>query len=338
MKNLDIHTAVQMAVFLAAAGGILAFLIGVRSINTGRRLPFFRKRQDRIAQGWRTIMAGVLMGVLAFSLSRFAEPIVYNFYPVTPTITLTPTTSITPTVSLTPTLTITPTITNTPSVTNTPFMPLKVQSGFTSSVTPKPDAIFSSIRFARSIDKNNLPVDPAAEFTNPVGHLYGTFSFDGMINDEQWSALWYRGTELVYYESTPWKGGTGGFGYTDWNPPPGAWLPGQYEVQVFIDTEYKVSGFFTVVGEPVKTTGAASTAGANQTPSVSPTRTPWISPTELPTNTPRPSTTPAPPTVTNTSKPVHTYPPTLTPTPTMTRLPRATESPTPTERPTRTPG
>jgi len=62
----------------------------------------------------------------------------------------------------------------------------------------------------------------------------------------QWSALWYFGNELVYYETSPWDGGTGGIGYTDWNPEPFMWRVGEYEVQIFVGTSWKTSGRFTV--------------------------------------------------------------------------------------------
>ena len=53
--NLDISTAVQVAFFLAAAGFVLSFILGIRAIGSGRRLKFFRKRRDamvaRLAPG-----------------------------------------------------------------------------------------------------------------------------------------------------------------------------------------------------------------------------------------------------------------------------------------------
>ena len=62
----------------------------------------------------------------------------------------------------------------------------------------------------------------------------------------------------------PWDGGTGGVGYTDWNPEPYLWLAGEYEVQIFVGLSWKTSGRFTVEGQP-------PTAVPSATPS--PTRT-----------------------------------------------------------------
>jgi hypothetical protein len=123
-----------------------------------------------------------------------------------------------------------------------------------------------------------------------------------MSNGVQWSALWYREGELVYYETAPWEGGTGGYGYTDWAPDSDQWLAGMYEVQIFIGSEWMVSGYFTVIGEPPTPT-ITLTPTLTATPSLTPTQT-------------------QPPTSTHTRQPTLT--PTITLTPTQTRTPRVT--------------
>ena len=71
---------------------------------------------------------------------------------------------------------------------------------------------------------------------------------------------------LVFAESYPWAGGSGGYGYTDWNPSASDWLPGNYEVQLFVGDHWWQSGRF-------KVTGTAPTAGTT-TLSPTPSRTP----------------------------------------------------------------
>jgi len=150
-------------------------------------------------------------------------------------------------------------------------LPLDIATAITSVVTPNPDAIISPLSFSQKIDAKNQAINPSKEFTNPVGHLYATFSFDKMTKGMQWSALWYRDGVLVYSESYPWAGGSGGYGYTDWNPPASDWLPGNYEVQLFVGVNWWQSGRFTV-------TGAAPTRSNTLSPTLSaiPTRTPII--------------------------------------------------------------
>jgi len=365
--SLDIHAAVQVAIILAIIGLVLSIWLGIRSIRSARTLRFFRMRRDRMVRGWRLIVFGIIMGITALLVNRFAEPVAYSFFPPTPTpsrtptITLTPTITITPTITLSPTITLTPSVTDTPTITPTPQLPLAVEGQIESIVTPNPDAIFSQLIFTQGIDPDTYqPLDPGDIFQNPVGHTFALFSYDGMIDGSQWSALWYRGEELVFFESEPWDGGSGGFGFTDWDPEPWEWLPGEYEVQIFVGTEWKVSGRFTVEGEaptpppsatPSRTPTRSPTATVTRTPTptrtLTPTRTP--TPTITPTATFGPSPTPLPPTATKTSLPVPTPSPTktrwptatpVTLTPTITRWPTAiptTPTPTITPNPTFTP-
>lgn len=308
--KLDIQTGIQTAFILTLLLGLLALLMGVRSIRAGNRLQYFRKRRDRVMAGWRLIFVGVVFGMTSFVVNRYAPPVVYRIYPPSPTVTLTPTITETPTITLTPTITETPTITNTPSVTNTPALPEAVATEFQSTVTPASQPVFSKLQFARKLDKSYLPIDPATEFANPIQELYGVFTYDKMTPNAQWSALWYRNGELVFFETIPWNGGTGGIGYTNWNPPSGEWLPGSYEVQIFVGTNWIVSGQFTVTGTP-----------------------PTSAPTLTPTRTTTPTATIGPsPTRTSTATRTVTVTPTITRTPTVTRTPR----PTDTRRPTLT--
>jgi hypothetical protein len=319
--GLDIKTAVQTAFLLALVGILLSSLIGIRAIQAGRKLQFFRKRRDLMVRGWRLIFMSVGLGVVALALNRFAEPAIYQVFPPSPTVTQTPTITMTPTITLTATVTMTPTITNTPSVTNTPFMPPEIAAKFESSVTPNPDSVFSPVSFALEI-KDNMPVDPATEFANPIQALYGTFTYDKMKSGSQWSALWYRGSELICYETMPWDGSTGGYGTTRCNAPQGGWQPGQYEVQIYVGMEWISSGQFSV-------TGKAPTLRPTETNT--PTRTSTVTVGPSPTLTPRPPTqTPLPtwtlpptltPTITNTPRPTETRWPTLTPLPTITPFP-----------------
>ncbi len=316
--NLDIQTGIQTAFIITLLLGVLSLLLGIRSIRAGVRLQYFRKRRDRMVQGWRMVFIACGFGVASFLVTTYAAPVAYRVYPPSPTVTLTPTTTITPTISPTPTITLTPTSTNTPSITNTPSMPQEVEQKFESTTTPKVVPIFSGLRFARELDKKTFqPVDPATEFANPITKIFGVFSYDQMTPLAQWSALWYRDGQLVFFETLPWNGGTGGYGYTEWQPPSGEWLPGTYEVQIFVGTEWikGASGTFTVTGTP---------------PTSAPTSTPTSTPTPTRTIGPSPTRTPSPtPTVTLT--PTVTITPTITRTPTITLTPTITRTPRPTD-------
>ncbi len=357
MPSVDTHTFLRTAQILSILGAILNVWIGVRALRSAPRLKYFRMRRNRVLKGWRALFWALLLLGLAYVLGGPAIPLVDRVIPptltpsLTPTITPTPTITLTPTISPTPTITPTPKESYTPTITPTPYVPLAIEARFESTVTPNPEAVFSQLIFTQGLDEEYRPLHPGTVFQNPVGHLYALFSYDGMTPQSQWTALWWRGDELVYYETKPWDGATGGFGYTDWNPPPQEWKPGEYQVQIFAGTEWKTVGFFTVEGEPptptpTNTPSQTPTPTRTDTPTrtprtPTPTRTPRPTATPRPTRTPWPTATPITPTATHTPWPTATrtptrtprptYPPTNTPTPTITRHPTGTPTtPTPT--------
>ena len=78
--------------------------------------------------------------------------------------------------------------------------------------------------------------------------MCAVFTYDGMSANVQWTALWFRDGELVHFETIPWDGETGGFGFTEWEAPAEDWLPGTYEVQIFVGLDWKVVGQFLLQG------------------------------------------------------------------------------------------
>lgn len=263
--------------------------------------------------GWRLVFISLVVLGVTYLVNRYGEPVAYNIYSVSPTPSIVPTATLTPTITETPTITLTPTITPTlsesytPTPSPTPHVPLAVEAQFLASVTPPVDSVFSPFVFARGLDRYYNPISPGTTFTNPVGHLYAIFNYDKMVDGAQWTALWFRDSELVYFETKPWEGGTGGYGYTDWDPMPEEWLPGLYTVQIFVGLQFKIGGDFEVVGLP---------ATATFTPTLTPTQTYTTTPTITPTRTSTPTLTP-----TKTRWPTHTPTPTRTPRPTLTDTP-----------------
>ncbi len=215
------------------------------------------------------------------------EKTIYQIFPVTntpsPTLTFTlsPTPSLIPTLTPTPSLTPTLQFTYTPSPSPIPELPSSVSALFESSVTPNPDTAYSPLIFSSDLDLESYStIGEATIFQNPVNQIYATFSYDLMIAGVQWTALWYRQGELVHFESFPWDGGTGGLGFTEWIPNSEEWLPGAYQVHVFVGEQVIVSGEFQVEGEALTSTPTAtptssstSTFTVTHTPSITATHT-----------------------------------------------------------------
>lgn len=268
---MTIDQTVHLIALVLFAGLVLFGLLGWSQIREANRLPYFMLRRDRIATGWRLLILGLLMGAVGLVVQFFGRPAAYMIVPPTPsstpTPTITPTPSITPTptITQTPSITPTPTITPTPLPTNTPTLPDQITVLFRETVTPPPDAVFSQPQVATRLGPGNQPINPQTVFIQPQGRLYASFSYNFLQDEVRWSAIWYREGEIICLETQPWDGGTGGFGFTECEPESG-WIPGEYEIQMFLGETWKVSTRFTVLG-------------GTQTP------TPSSTPVELPTST-----------------------------------------------------
>jgi hypothetical protein len=283
--SIDIKAGVIATIIITVVFFLISFLAGIQTLLSGREVKFFTLRRDQMMRGWRLIILGLLWVVFGVVVYLYGEPVAYRFITPSPTLpntltpSITPSASITPTITETPTITLTPAESYTPTASTTPHMPVAVEARFSGKLTPPPEAAFSPLTFTNiGLDDDYNPIGPGIQFTNPVGHLFAVFSYARMEDDIQWSALWYHNGDLVHFETLPWNGGSGGSGYTDWDPAPELWLPGEYQIQLFIGTDFILSGNFTVVGD-LPTSTITLTPTVTITPSPSPSQTP--SPTSI---------------------------------------------------------
>ncbi len=302
MPRMDFQSGTIALVALLVLFSVLSVRGGLRAIQSARKMTFFHLRRQREARGWRLLGLAVLLVGIAVALPIYGLPVAYEYFPPSPTATFTPTKTkfatitVTPSITSTPTITDTALVTETPTASPTPFIPPAIQAIFQSAITPNPNTVFSQLSFSTEIS-NSQAVSPSTVFQNPVGHMYATFSYDQMQPGAQYTDLWMHDGNLVNMHTYPWDGGTGGYGITDWNPTPDEWLPGVYEVQIFIGLDWKVVGRFLVQGTP-----------PTALPSLTPTST------KQPTSTLTPSLT---------LTPSRTSPPSLSPTPSRTPTPSA---------------
>ncbi len=285
MPAVDLQAGTIALVLLFVLFAILSVRGGIRTIQAGRRMTFYHLRKQREASGWRRLGLAVILLLVAVAIPIYGLPVAYQYFPPSPTPSLTPSSTPIPSITISPTITLTPSVTDTPiesstpTASATPHIPDTIQALFKSTVTPNPDVVFSPLEFTLS-GGDYPPVKPNTVFQNPVGHMYGIFTYDGMLPGVQWTALWMREGELVSFESYPWNGGTGGAYFTEWNPTPDQWKPGIYAVQLFVGQEFVVSGRFLVEGNP-------PTAVATPTPLLTSTGT------ALPGGQPVPSAPPS---------------------------------------------
>jgi type VI secretion system secreted protein VgrG len=319
--NLDIETTVRVIFVLLLLAAAVMFANAVRLFREAGRLNFFLKKRELLGRAWKTVFYSLAILGFSFFINNFAEPATYRVFSPSPTPSQMPSATLSPTASLAFTATNQPTETVTPEFTSTPMMPAVISEEFTSEVTPNPDAVFSQLVFAREINNSYEPIDPTDTFANPLDRIFGTFSYDRMTLRAQWTSLWFRDGELVYYETIPWNGASGGFGFTDCQLPADQWLPGNYEVQMFVGDTWKISGTFNITGEAPTPTPTETLVPTATIEVQIPTATNTPASTASPTATLPP---PATPTLTSTPTPRPTGVPTITSIPTATIVPTAT--------------
>lgn len=256
------QTVSWLAWSLLLSAGVLLFFALRRIVGAGR-LRYYLLRREETVGGWRLALVAITIGFASAVVFTLGRPAAYVLVPPTPSVTPSPTVSLTPTISPTPTVTITPSISATPSITPTPtptptpVLPERLLLLFQDTVTPRPEALLSPVLVSTRLNASNLAVEPSESFDNPVGKLFGAFTYDGLDDGVRWSALWYLGDTILCFETKPWDGGTGGYGYTECDPE-GGWPAGTYEIQVFIGTKWMVSGRFEIRGEPATATPSAT--------------------------------------------------------------------------------
>ena len=268
---MDLRAGITTIAIILGLCALLVARNGTRTLQAARKLTFYRLRRSRITSAWWMFSGALLLLILAILVPTVGTPIAFRIFPPSPTVAPTLTPSIVPTITLSPTITLTPTITDTPLVTDTPtgtstpYLPIAIEAGFISVVTPNPDAVISPLQFGTSI-KNSVLEFPSTLIRNPIPRMYAFFSYDGMLPGSQWTAVWYRNGEYVFHESYPWDGGTGGYYYSECVSPAGGWLAGNYSVQIYVGVVFKRAGSFTVEGEAPATPNATLTP----TPAITP--------------------------------------------------------------------
>ncbi len=250
---MDIRAGVIAFALFAVVAAYFSIRAAIKTMQTARKLSFYSLRKRQNATAWRLFFLAVFLVGFAYWLPFYGEPMIYVYFPPSPTPSLTPTITMTPTITLTstitvpPTLTLTPSVSDTPTLTLTPFLPIAIEALFEGPVTPNPEALFTAIQFSTEFDGVNA-VDPKTVFELPITTMYGGFDYNNTLPGVQWTALWYRNAQLVCYETKPWDGGTGGIGgYSECSNPIDGWQAGEYEVQIFMGYEWKVVGRFRVL-------------------------------------------------------------------------------------------
>lgn len=247
--------AVQIVALLFAGGMAFALYMGWRELTSAKLLPFYQVRRRRVTRGWRFIIIGVAIGLVAtaeliFGMEAAARLGSGIAAPPDDLVDNVSTAAVTATITRTPQDTATPSITPSPTERGTPTLPDGLADQFAESVTPDARALFGPIDVATEII---YPARPGEEeFDSVEGPLYGLFSYDYLELGVRWTAVWIWENEVICVESKPWDGGRGGWGYTECEPD--RWPPGEYFIHMFLGEEWWISVEFTILNAAVTQT------------------------------------------------------------------------------------
>src|SRR5512133_134877 len=106
---MQIQAILQAILITSGLAIFLSLLSGFNAIRLGRKIPYYRTRQQRISRGWQLIGTSLLLTLFAAGVFRFGEPLAMRFIPPTPTPTSQPTATLTPTATSAPTPSVVPT-------------------------------------------------------------------------------------------------------------------------------------------------------------------------------------------------------------------------------------
>lgn len=287
--KLDLQAGVWMGLLLSVTILTFALVAGIRLIARSRKLLYYQLRQKRINQGWQMIFFSLfaVAGIAVF-FPTFAKKYELDLalFP-----SLTPAPSATSYLTQAPLPSKAPT-TATPIPTPDPIdlvrLPRSVAETFTGELTPGPETVFSGMIISEDLNLEDYsPIDAGTEFAYPLKKLVATFSYDKMLQNVQWTVVWYRNDEMVHFETIPWEYAAGGYGYAEVTQEMTNLLPGLYLVEMYIGYELFSSAEFLITGtapQPTNTRAPTLTPTASQTKA--PTSTPTASQTRVPTQTP----------------------------------------------------
>jgi len=289
--KLDLQAGLIMGLFIVSGILLYLFASGIRQIARSRKLAYYQLRQKRISEGWRLILFSIFLG----GIVTLSVPFLIDRYEIQINVFQSPTPSPIPVLEGTPTsdpkvaANFTPTLTSTPDPLSLIRLPRSVAETFTGEITPAPDTVFSPMTISEDLNTEDYtPINAGIEFEYPVKKLIATFSYDKMPQNVQWSVVWFRDDEMVFFETIPWQDSAGGYGFAEITSENADLLPGLYLVEMYIGYQVVSSAEFMITGiAPTPTFTKVPTFTPTPTHTKAPTFTPTPTHTRFPTSTPQ---------------------------------------------------
>ena len=79
IESMDIRAGIITTIILVVLFALILFRIGIRSIQSGRSISYFKSRQQKINRGWRFLGTGIILFFLAGYLAVFGSTLGQRF-------------------------------------------------------------------------------------------------------------------------------------------------------------------------------------------------------------------------------------------------------------------
>ncbi|HET9590393.1 MAG TPA: NBR1-Ig-like domain-containing protein [Anaerolineales bacterium] len=154
---MSIEVGIILVVTLFVSAALLAARAGIRSIQSARKVSFFRLRRAHMLAGWKWLILALALFSFSVASALVGEPVANQFFPPTAGPTASPTRTPRPTETLVPP----PTPTDTPTPTEPLEFTLTPASTPTASQTATPSQTVSPTRIVTGTPTQTLTLTPS---------------------------------------------------------------------------------------------------------------------------------------------------------------------------------
>ena len=102
---MSTNVGIILIVALFVSGALLAARAGIRSIQSARKVSFFRMRRAHMLAGWKWLLLALFLFSFSVASALVGEPVANQLFPPTPGPTASPTQTPLPTATLLPSAT-----------------------------------------------------------------------------------------------------------------------------------------------------------------------------------------------------------------------------------------
>jgi hypothetical protein len=253
---------------IGVIGALLALILAIWAWREARHTRYLivRRAAERRARRWFWLTLGLVLSTGALNaLARSGFHLPFEIPPPawpglvspspTPSMETFPSPSPTPLEEIPPTPTLPPTPVPSPTAPSSPLPPPTLPypptllTPLPGAVPAPPNARFTDLALTDACDERGRPVQiptpPPTVFPAGTVRICGRFRVENMPKGAAWTVAWYREDAPEDSSTLRWDGRPGQSGYI-YNTRPAGFLPGRWEIRLYIEDRLQVRLEFEV--------------------------------------------------------------------------------------------